>query len=247
MSEATSDGGEDGDAAPAALGPDDPLARAEIARIGLAALFVTALVTAQLVAAKLLALPLPFELPAVGAALILPGGAVAYAVTFLASDCYAELYGQRAAQVMVNVAFAMNFVMLGLLASALWAPGADPEFADTFATALSPTANIVAGSLLAYLLSQNFDVVAFHRIREYTNGKRLWLRNIVSTSASQALDTVVFVGVAFAVAPTVFGIGFALPAGEILALIVGQYLLKLLIAVLDTPVVYLIVGWVRNA
>jgi len=225
---------------------EEPVDRRAFGRVALLALFVTALVTAQLIAAKLLAVPLPADLPVVGAAVLLPGGAVAYAITFLASDCYAELYGRRAAQVMVNVAFAMNFVVLGLVATALFAPGADPEFSATFAAALAPAGNVVAGSLLAYLVSQNWDVVVFHRVRELTDGDRLWLRNVASTATSQALDTVIFVVVAFAVAPSLFGVGVVLPTGQVVALIVGQYLLKLLIAVLDTPFVYLVVGAVRG-
>jgi len=230
----------------AAQPAEEPVDRRALGQVTLLALFVTALITAQLIAAKLLAVPLPVDLPVVGAAILLPGGAVAYAITFFASDCYAELYGRRAAQVMVNLAFAMNFVMLGLLATALWAPGADPEFSARFAAALSPAGNIVAGSLLAYLVSQNWDVVVFHRIREYTDGDLLWLRNVGSTATSQALDTVIFVTVAFAVAPSVFDVGIVLKPGQILALIVGQYLLKLLIAVVDTPFVYLVVGAVRE-
>lgn len=226
-----------------APGPTSPIA---IARVGLVALFVTALVTAQLTAAKVIGLPLPFTLPLVGPEIILPGAAVAYAMTYLASDCYTELYGRRAAQVMVNVGFLMNFVMLALLWTTLSASGVNPEFASTFNAALSPATNIVLGSLLAYLLSQNSDVIVFHWIRDRTGGDRLWLRNIGSTATSQALDTVVFVGIAFLVAPVALGTGTALPITQIIGLIVGQYLLKLLIAVLDTPVVYLIVGLIRD-
>ncbi|XVH30242.1 queuosine precursor transporter [Haloferacaceae archaeon DSL9] len=216
--------------------------RDEFGRVGLLALFVTALVTAQLTAAKLLELPLPTALPALGTEIVLPGAALAYALTFFASDCYSELYGRRAAQVMVNVGFVMNFVVLLLLWSTITAPSADPDFGETFATALAPSSNIVLGSLLAYIVSQNYDVVVFHRIREATGGDRLWLRNIASTGTSQAIDTVIFVAVAFLAAPTILGIGFALPLAEVVALVGGQYLLKLAIAVVDTPLVYLAVN-----
>ena len=127
----------------------DPLSRPAIAAVGLVALFVTALVTAQVTAAKVLALPLPVALPVVGPEILLPGAALAYALTFFASDCFAELYGRRTAQVVVNVAFAMNFVVLALVWSTLVAPGVDPGVSSAFATALGPTTNIVAGSLLA--------------------------------------------------------------------------------------------------
>ncbi|WP_121743749.1 queuosine precursor transporter [Natronorubrum halophilum] len=223
-----------------------PSAGPMIAQVALIGLFVTALVTAQLTASKLLAFSLPFSLPITGAELVLPGAAFAYALTFLASDCYAELYGRRAAQVVVNVAFAMNFVVLALVWSTIAAPAADPDVSGQFADVLGASTNIVLGSLLAYVVSQNWDVVVFHRIRAYTGADKLWLRNIASTASSQAIDTVIFVAIAFSLAPALVGVGPVLGVGDLLALMVGQYLLKLAIAVLDTPVVYAVVSLVRS-
>ncbi|RLM56618.1 VUT family protein [Halobellus sp. Atlit-31R] len=217
--------------------------RAQSGRIALVALFVTALTTAQLTASKLLAFGLPTELPVTGANVILPGAALAYALTFFASDCYSELYGRRAAQVMVNVGFVMNFVLLALVWSTILAPAANPESAAQYRAVLAPGTNIVIGSLLAYVVSQNWDVLVFHRIRDATGPSMLWLRNVASTATSQAIDTVLFVAVAFYVAPQILGFGNALPIPVILSLIVGQYLLKLLIALVDTPFVYAVVGF----
>lgn len=215
-------------------------------RLVLAALFITALVTAQLLAVKILAFGFPTDLPVVGGAITVPAGVLAYAITFVATDCYAELYGRRPAQVLVNTGFGMILVMLALLWLAVLAPGSsagvDPEL---FAQVLAPSTNVVLGGLLAYLVSQNWDVFVFHRLREYTDGRLLWVRNVGSTASSQAIDTVVFILVAFFAAPSMLGIGTALPPGELLGLIVGQYLVKLLIALADTPVVYAIVGLVR--
>ena len=227
---------------------DDSMPESEYtSRVVLAALFVTSLVTAQLLAVKILSLPLSVEVPAVGNEIIVPAGVLAYAITFVATDCYGELYGKRPTQVLVNVGFAMIFVMLSLLWLAILAPGSpagvDP---DLFAQVLAPSTNIVLGGLLAYLVSQNWDVLVFHRIREKTGSTRLWARNIGSTASSQALDTVIFILVAFSLAPTVLGLGVALPTEELLALIVGQYLIKLLIAFADTPVVYAVVWLIRR-
>jgi hypothetical protein len=238
-SDATTVGGVAAGEAPISLG---------VGQVALIALFVTALITAQLTATKILAFGLPTALPIAGDTLILPGAALAYALTFFATDCYAELYGRSAAQVLVNVGFFMNFVMLALVWSTIAAPaagaGVDPE---TFRTALGASTNVVAGSLLAYLVSQNWDVLVFHRIREYTDGRHLWLRNIGSTATSQAIDTVIFVSIAFWLAPTIFGVGAALPSAVLASLIVGQYLLKLLIALADTPFVYLVVRLLRDS
>jgi len=213
-------------------------ARSDAGRIALVALFVTTLTTAQLTASKLLSFGLPVDLPVTGANIVLPGAALAYALTFFASDCYSELYGRRAAQVMVNVGFAMNFVLLALVWSTILAPAANPEAAGRYRSVLAPGTNIVVGSLVAYLVSQNWDVLVFHRIREATGPSMLWLRNVASTATSQAIDTVLFVAVAFYVAPRVLGFGDGFQIPVILSLIVGQYLLKLLIAVVDTPFVY---------
>ena len=213
----------------------------------LAALFVTALVTAQVTAAKVLQFPSPVALPFTGQSLLLPGAALAYALTFFASDCYAELYGKRAAQVVVNVAFFMNFVLLALVASTIAAPAAPNSVPpEQFAAVLGASGNIVAGSLVAYLVSQNWDVYVFHRLREAFDGEYLWLRNVGSTATSQAIDTVLFVGIAFYLLPQFLGVGPQLPTAAVLGLMIGQYALKLLIALVDTPFVYLVVGAVRR-
>lgn len=215
--------------------------------VSLVALFITALVTAQVTASKVLSFGLPVSLPITGAELILPGAALAYGLTFLASDCLTELYGRRTATIVVNVGFVMNGVLLVLVWSTIAAPAAtqsvDPGM---FEEVLGSSTNIVLASLVAYLVSQNFDVYWFDRLRRRTDGAHLWFRNLASTAASQAIDTIIFVTLGFAIVPQLIGIGPVLGGSELAALILGQYLLKLLIAVLDTPVVYAVVHVVRS-
>lgn len=216
-------------------------------RVALVGLFVTALVTAQLTASKLLAFDLPVALPVTGGQLVLPGGVLAYAVTFFATDCYTELYGKRPAQVLVTVGFGAMFVLLGLVWFTILAPaGRGGVSAETFRTAFAPATNIVVGSLAAYVVSQNLDVFLFHGIRNLTGSGFLWLRNIASTGTSQAVDTVMFVGLAFYLLPRYAGIGPSVPLSVVYSLIVGQYLAKLAIALGDTPFVYLAVTAIRG-
>lgn len=216
----------------------DPL---PLPRLGLIALFVTALITAQVTAAKVVALNIPVSLPVTGDLLLIPAAAFAYAITFFASDCYAELYGRQAAQRLVNIAFLMNFVLLGLVWLAVAAPvfQASPVGQGPFSQVLGASAGVVAGSLLAYLVSQNWDVIVFHRIRDVTGGEALWLRNIGSTATSQLIDTLIFITVAFVIFQGV-------PVEQAVGLVIGQYVIKLAIATLDTPFVYVAVGAVRN-
>jgi uncharacterized integral membrane protein (TIGR00697 family) len=222
--------------------PDSPAGvRLAVPQLGLAALFVTALITAQVTAGKVVALELPTSLPLTGDSLKVPAAVFAYAITFFASDCYAELYGKRAAQALVNVAFAMNFVLLGLVWLAIAAPVApdSPVGQEVFTTTLGASTGVVAGSLLAYIVSQNWDVLVFHRLKDYTDGRQLWLRNIASTATSQFIDTVIFITI-------VFYIFQGLSTDVVLGLVVGQYLFKLGLVALDTPFVYLVVGMVRS-
>lgn len=223
-------------------------ARTDTPKLVLAGVFITGLITAQLVAVKLLDVPFPGPVPVVGEAVLVPAGVLAYAVTFLASDCYAELYGKRSTQVMVNTAFGMNVLMLVLVWLAIFLPGSqagvDPR---AFETVYSLGTNVVVGSLAAYVVSQNWDVLAFHAIGDRTEGRHLWLRNLGSTGTSQLIDTLMFVTVTFYVMPRTLGIGDAVPASLLAELVVGQYLIKLLIAVFDTPMVYAVVGYVRSA
>jgi uncharacterized integral membrane protein (TIGR00697 family) len=93
---------------------------------------------------------------------------------------YAELYGRRAATIVVNVGFAMNFVLLGLVWSTILAPSlpaaAQPVDPEAFRSVLAASTGIVAASLAAYVVSQNWDVFVFYNIGEYTDGDHLWLR-----------------------------------------------------------------------
>lgn len=203
----------------------------------LTGLFVTALVTAQLTSSKLLAIPI--------FGVVVPGGTFAYAATFFATDTMGEVYGKDEAREMVKTGFIMNFVMLALVYLAIFLPASQGSLdPGKFETVLGSGANIVLGSLGAYVLSQFIDVEIFHQLKNKTQGKMLWVRNIVSTSISQTIDTVAFTVIAFSVAPTLLGIGATLPNSVIISLILGQIVLKTLLALADTPLVYLATNYI---
>ena len=91
--------------------------------------------------------------------------------------------------------------------------------------------------MVAYLVSQNFDVFAFHFFKRVTNGKRLWLRNNASTMLSQGLDTTLFITIAFA---------GTVPGDVLATMLIAQYLVKVGLAALDTPVVYALIAAIRK-
>lgn len=158
-------------------------------------------------------------------------GNVLYGSVFLITDLLSEIYGKKQAQ----RAVLLGFIVLGM--SALYmhialqftpAPGdfAQPHLAAVFG--LVP--RVVFASMVAYLLSQYTDVWLFHLLRKKTRAKHLWLRNLASTGTSQLLDSTVFCLIAF------WGI-FA--HTQLIEIILATYIFKLLVALLDTPFVYL--------
>jgi uncharacterized integral membrane protein (TIGR00697 family) len=164
-------------------------------------------------------------------------GVIFYSSIFFATDVLSENYGKAAANKAVRMGLAVSVIVLLMLSLALlYAPSDRPGTADfslriheAFATIVDFTPRFVIGSLVAYYLSQTFDVWAFHRIKGITGEKWLWLRNNLSTLASQALDTVIFSLI------TWWGIVDLVTALQLGA---AKYGFKIFIALFDTAFIY---------
>ena len=220
--------------------------RAEATYAFLAGLFMVTLVLTNVVAAKLFAVPLPgFAAAWVGApVLTLTAGLVTYPITFLLTDTVAEIWGQRRAAFMVYAGFGMSFVMLLVLQVAVhltpspaWnleAFGfATPDEAQrAYHATFSAPGILVLASMSAYLVAQLIDVKLYHFWWRVTGGKHLWLRNNGSTWISQLVDTII-------VNAIFLHWGLHLPVDVIVQVIVASYVAKILIAALDTPLIYL--------
>lgn len=172
--------------------------------------------------------------------IIVPAGVIAYSITFTATDVISEVYGKKTANRVVLAGFVALCVVFFLIWVALKLPE-DSNWAregarkHAYDMVLRGVLRFIVASLTAYLLSQFHDVWAFHFWRKVTRGKHLWLRNNLSTCASQLIDTVVFILIAFA------GTG-----APVFTMIWGQFLAKVVIAAADTPFVYLLVGILRR-
>ncbi len=157
-----------------------------------------------------------------------PAGVIAFSMTFLITDILSEKWGKRAARRAVWTGFYANLIfILSLYIAMYWKPAPYAiELADKFKEVLSLTPRIAVAGFIAYLISQHHDVWAFHFLKKLTKGKHLWLRNNASTIVSQLLDSVIFVVIAF------YGIFPIWP------LILGQWVVKVIIAAIDTPFMY---------
>lgn len=190
--------------------------------------FAGSLVLAIMIAGKLGVIPF-FEDYSLSASVFV------YSATFIFTDVLAEIYGKKAAR---------NAVFSGLLLYPLlyltinfaieWEPHMLwAENQDAFATTMGTGLRIIIASICGFSASQLHDIWAFHFWKEKTNGKYLWLRNNASTMVSQLIDTVVFYTIAF------YGIF------PIFKIIIFTYIVKLIIAAIDTPVVYAVVSFIR--
>ncbi len=194
----------------------------------LATLVATCLLVANIIAVKLISI----------GGWVVPAGIIAYPLTFLFTDVIAELYGRRIASRVVWVGFGANILMVILVfGSRLLPPAPFWEAQSAYQSILGMVPRVVLASMTAYLVSQHHDVFAFHFWRQKTKARFLWLRNNASTMVSQALDSGIFITIAF------WGI---VPTGILANMLLSQYVIKLVIAACDTPFCYLLVHLLKE-
>ncbi len=203
--------------------------------IGLNMIFVVSLVISNVVTAKLFATGLNLF----GSPLNLPGAALCYAITFLMTDVVGEIYGKKEANRTVRWGFVGQMVASILILTTQYLPTSDETVQQAYNTLLGQNWVFVIGSLSAYFASQTWDVWVFHKIRNRFSAdpKKRWIWNNASTMTSQIIDTVVFIGISFGI-----GFGWLFDSAmrkPLLAMMIGQYCLKFILAALDTPFFYL--------
>ena len=201
-------------------------------------LFVISIVIANVVGARTITTGLHLG----GIELALSGGAITYAVTFLCTDIIGEIWGKETAKGAVKYGFIGQLFATACIIITGWFPATDAVMDGAYNTLLGQNWVFVTGSLCAYYVSQTWDVIIFHKIRDWyikkygsTHGGR-WIWNNCSTMTSQIWDTVIYATISFGL-----GLGWIwTPAGraDLLGIMIGQYLLKAGLALLDTPFFY---------
>lgn len=189
--------------------------------IAINAVFIMSLLIANVVAGKVVDL----------FGFIVPAAVVAYGITFLCTDVINEIWGKEEAQKTVKLGLKIQLASTALILLAIWSPPAvfAVDFNAAFKTVLGQNVRVVFASLTAYTISQAHDVISFNFWRNKTKGKHKWLRNNASTLVSQIIDTAIFITIAF------WGM-----VPNLLWMIISQYIVKAIIALLDTPFFYLL-------
>lgn len=201
--------------------------------------FAVMLVTANCVASKIFTTGINLF----GAPVTLTSGALAYPFTFLCTDIIGEIWGKEKANVAVKGGFVCQLFSTALIILVRYFPATDAVVQESYVTLLGQNWVFVVASLVAYVCSQTIDVNLFHAIRGWyikkhgsTKGGK-WIWNNVGTMTSQLVDSIVYVFIAFG-----FGFGWLFQDGMRIVLfnmILGQWLFKVVLAALDTPLFYL--------
>ena len=162
---------------------------------------------------------------------------------FLVTDIVAEVIGKQVARKFIYFGISAMLFVLIITAISVWLP-ADPSRAffsqEAYAGIFGVSIRIMIASIIAFLMAQYHDVWAFHFWKEKTKGKLLWLRNNLSTFASQFIDSTVFMFVAF------YGVSERFDTLFIFSLILPYWIFKILFALLDTPLIYAGVKWLKE-
>ena len=191
----------------------------------LAGIFISSLVTCNLIANKFVTVDLGFKV------FIVSAGILPYPLTFLVTDLISELYGQKKANLVVFSGFISSLFVLLFL----WLGGQFNSIPSsivddvTYNSVFRNAWRLIAASMVAYLIAQFIDVRIFHFWKKLTNGKHLWLRNNGSTIASQLVDTSLVICILF--------VGVWKP-DQIISAIFDGWMFKMLMAFIDTPIIY---------
>ena len=213
---------------------------AEIIYLILAALFIASLVTSNLIFQKFFYWH-PLDLEVFGSKLFeVSVGLLPYPITFLITDILSEIYGRKKANLVVIAGIFASFFSLAIIYVSKEAPATSwsPVNDTTFTKVFGATPLAVLASMMAYLTAQFIDIHIYHFWKKLTRGNHLWLRNNFSTFSSQIVDTLTVLLLLCS-----FGI---ISWDNFLGLLISGVLFKILIAALDTPILYLIIYGFRT-
>jgi hypothetical protein len=204
----------------------------------LAGFFITNAVTAELISNKLIDVPFTFSFfgsefgPFVTVVGVLP-----WPLVFICTDLINEFYGKKAIRrlswitaALISYCFILVTVALAIPANTAISPNTANDF--EFTKVFGQSQWVIVGSVCAFMFSQLLDATLFAWIKQKTGNKHIWLRSTGSTVVSQLIDSYIVIYIGFILPGT-------LPMSAFWQIAPTNYLLKLIIAILLTPLIYL--------
>ena len=191
------------------------------------ALFVTSLLTANIIAVKLF----------VVAGVVLPAGVVIFPLSYLFGDVLTEVYGYAQTRRVIWLGFFCNLLMvIAIYVGQVLPPASFWQGQSAYENTLGFAPRLLLASFVAYLLGEFVNSFILAKLKILTKGRWLWTRTIGSTAVGQALDSSVFIAIAFAGSVPDLG-----------SLILAQWLFKTLYEIVATPLTYFVVNALKRA
>ncbi|MFI5171639.1 MAG: queuosine precursor transporter [Chitinophagales bacterium] len=220
--------------------------------------FVTNALIAELIGVKIFALedsfgwkPFNWNLFGEKGSLNFTVGVILWPLVFIMTDIINEYFGVKGVRrlsymaiVFILYAFGIIYIAIRLAPAGFW-PGSYvdqgvPDMQLAYSAIFGQGMWIIAGSITAFLVSQLVDVTIFHRIKYFTGEKSIWLRATGSTVISQILDSLIVLYIAFVLGPQHWSLN------QFFAIATVNYCYKVLAAIVLTPLLYIIHGWIDN-
>jgi hypothetical protein len=233
--------------------------------IVLAGFFVATALIAEIIGVKIFSLektlgfsPLHLKVFGNDLSLNLTAGVLLWPIIFVMTDIINEYYGRKGVRflslltaVLILFAFFMFYGAMRLTPADFFVTSKQgsgvPDMEQAYTSVLGQGSNIIIGSIVAFIISQLIDVFVFHRIKRLTGEKHVWLRATGSTLVSQFIDSFVVLFIAFYVGSRINKAegDFEWPFSLFIAVGLVNYVYKFLVAILLTPVIYLMRGWIE--
>jgi uncharacterized integral membrane protein (TIGR00697 family) len=209
------------------VGETEPQAYKYFTVLGM--LFVAVLLISNIAAQKLFAFG-PFTFSC---------GILLFPISYIFGDVLTEVYGYARSRQVIWVGFFCNVLLVLMIQVSVWLPPADGwPLQEQFARTLGLVPRVVAGSMLGYWAGEFSNSFVMAKMKILTNGRFLWTRTIGSTVVGEAVDTLIFVFVAF------YNI---IPGSVIVRAMVSGYIFKVVYEVVATPITYVIVGFLKRS
>jgi uncharacterized integral membrane protein (TIGR00697 family) len=210
----------------------------------LMAAFVTVLLCSNLIGpAKTCEVHLPFALPWLGSVLIFGAGNLFFPISYIFDDVLTEVYGYARCRKVIWAGFGAMVFATFMSQVVIRMPAAASESYNTvlqpaIETVFGNTWRLVLGSMLAFWAGDFVNSYVLAKMKIWTAGKHLWTRTIGSTIAGELVDSLLIYPIAFAGIWT---------AHTLMSVIVFNWIFKVMVEVVFTPVTYAIVGFLKKA
>ncbi len=168
----------------------------------------------------------------------IPASAILFPVAYILADVFTEVYGFKKARFVIWTGFACNFLaVFGYVITVVLPYPKYWLFQDAFAIVFGMAPRFLVASFAGYLFGEFSNSIILSKLKVKTEGKNLWLRLMGSTVVGEAIDTVIFAAVSYAL---------VIPWSQIFKIMIFQYLFKVCFEAVLMPLTYWVTGALKK-